>query len=162
MDYLQRIIIDFELHSVKGIKECFENGVNPNEIVDGKALIYHLINMYTPGRSFKERIKAFVAYGLEFEDKILLAVLLDDSKGLDDLLKQDSSALRNKYSFDCTFTPLYKASLLHICAEYNHLACAKTLVNYGIDIDIKAGLDDSGFGGQTPIFHTVIRTQTKV
>jgi hypothetical protein len=48
-----------------------------------------------------------------------------------------------------------KVSLLHICAEFNHVACAKELVHYGIDVNIKAGMDEYGFGGQTPIFHTV-------
>lgn len=56
---------------------------------------------------------------------------------------------------DCTFTPLYEASMLHICAEYNHVACAKILVKHGMNAHIKAGLDENGFGGQTPIFHTV-------
>jgi ankyrin repeat protein len=50
---------------------------------------------------------------------------------------------------------LHDASLLHICAEFNHLACAEVLVNHGADINAKAGLDENGFGGQTPVFHTV-------
>ncbi len=29
MDYLQNLIVDFELQSVEGIKECFENGISP-------------------------------------------------------------------------------------------------------------------------------------
>jgi hypothetical protein len=60
-----------------------------------------------------------------------------------------------KYSLHSTFTPIYEASLLHICAEYNHLQCAKILVNHGADINSKAGVGNYGFGGQTPIFHTV-------
>jgi hypothetical protein len=32
MNYLQKIIVDFELQSVEGIKECFENGISPNDI----------------------------------------------------------------------------------------------------------------------------------
>ena len=48
-----------------------------------------------------------------------------------------------------------EASLLHICAEYNHLHCAKVLVKHKADINVKAGIDGFGFGGQTPIFHTV-------
>ena len=161
MDYLKRIIVDFELHSIDGIKECFENGVSPNEVVNGKPLIYGLINMYTRGPLFKGCIKAFVDYGLAFEDKTLLAVLLDDSTALDRVLQDNNSALQNKYSFDCAFTPLYDASLLHICAEYNHLACATILVNHGININIKAGVDKNGFGGQTPIFHTVNQNENK-
>lgn len=155
MDYLQKIITDFELHSVEGIRESFCNGVNPNQIVNGKPLVYELINMYTRGPLFKSCIEAFVDYGLDFEDKVLLSVLLDNASLLDKQLSADKSAIKKKYSFNCTFTPIIDASLLHICAEYNHLACAKTLIKHGADINSKAGFDENGFGGQTPIFHTV-------
>lgn len=155
MDYLRKIIGDFEIHSVEGIKECFENGVDPNQLYKGKPLIYEMINMYLRGPKFKNCIKVFVDFDLKFDDKVLLAVLLDDANSLDKLLTGNRELLANTYSLDCTFTPLYGASLLHICAEYNHLACAKKLVEHGADINIRAGLDDNGFGGQSPIFHTV-------
>lgn len=161
MDYLQKIITEFELHSVDGIKECFNKGVNPNEIVNGKPLVYELINMYTRGPLFKSCIQAFVDNGLDFEDKILLSVLLDNASMLDDQLSADKNAIAKKYSFNCTFTPLYEISLLHICAEYNHLACAKVLLKHGADINSKAGFDENGFGGQTPIFHTVNQDTNK-
>ncbi len=34
-------------------------------------------------------------------------------------------------------------------------SCAKILVKHGADVNAKAGLDENGFGGHTPIFHTV-------
>jgi hypothetical protein len=155
MNYLEKIVIDFELHSVEGIRECFEHGVDPNEVIKGKPLIYELINMYSRGPLFKQCIQAFLDFGLKFEDEVLLSVLLDNASLLDGQLTQDRNALLKKYSFDCTFTPLYQVSLLHICAEYNHLSCAEILVKHGADINSKAGVDEFGFGGQTPIFHTV-------
>ena len=155
MDYLQKIIIDFELQSVDGIKECFQNGIGPNDSFNNKPLIHELINQYPRGPKFKECINAFVLYGLNFEDQVLLAVLLDDAVKLDALLNNNPEKVKSKYSFNCTFTPLYEAGLLHICAEYNHLSCAKILVKYGADINAKAGVDEYGFGGHTPIFHTV-------
>ena len=155
MDYLQKIIGDFEIHSADGIKECFENGDDPNQIYKGKPLIYEMINMYLRGPKFKSCIKTFVDFGLKFADEVLLAVLLDDATLLDRFVTNDKKLIFKKYSLDCTFTPLYETSLLHICAEYNHLSCAKILVKHGTDINIKAGIDDNGFGGQTPIFHTV-------
>ena len=161
MDYQQKIITAFELHSIEGIRECFENGIDPNQMINGKPLIYELINMYTRGPSFKKCIKTFVDYGLAFEDTILLSVLLDDPSLLDTQLNTNKNALTKKYSLDCTFTPLYEVSLLHICAEYNHLACAEILVKHGADINAKAGLDDHGFGGHTPIFHTVNQDANK-
>ena len=155
MDYLKKLIVDIEIQSVEGIKECFENGVNPNGILNNQPLIYELIHEYPRGPKFAESVKAFVDYGLNFDDKVLLAVLLNDPVLLEDQLSINPTALENKYSFNCAFTPLYEASLLHVCAEYNHLACAKVLVKSGIDINNKAGVDEYGFGGHTPIFHTV-------
>lgn len=155
MNYLKKIITAFELHAVEDIHECFENGVDPNQIVNGKPLIYELINMYTRGPAFKSCIQAFVDHGLDFEDKVLLAVLADDAEKLDTLLKVNKGLLLRTHTLNCTFTPLYEASLLHICAEYNHLACAKVLVSHGADINAMAGLDENGFGGHTPVFHAV-------
>ncbi|MET0637932.1 MAG: hypothetical protein ABWZ25_18010 [Chitinophagaceae bacterium] len=155
MDYLQRIIGEIEVHSVEGIKECFENGVNPNDYFKGKPLINELISEYNRGPAFRECFKVFVDYGLVFSDEVLLAVFLDDADTLDDLLKSNRQALSNKYTFDCAFTPLFETSLLHICAEFNHVNCAMTLVKHGIDPNVVAGIDENGFGRQTPIFHTV-------
>ncbi len=91
---------------------------------------------------------------MDFEDKVLSAVFLDDATSLDTQLDNNPEAIKNKYSFDCTFTPLYETTLLHICAEYNHISCAKVLAKYGADINAKAGVDEYGFGGQTPIFYS--------
>jgi len=155
MDYLQKLIVDIEIQSVEGIRECFENGISPNDLHNNKPLIYDLINEYPRGPKFSESVRTFIEYGLSFEDKILLAVFANDPTELQKLLLQNSTAINNTYSFNCTFTPLYKASLLHICAEYNHVDCAEVLVKYGADVNVKAGVDENGFGGQTAIFHTV-------
>jgi hypothetical protein len=161
MDYIQKIITAFELHSVSDIQECLDNGVNPNEFVHGEPLIFSLINMYTRGSAFKKCIKVLLDNGLVMEDKALLAVLLDDANLLETELRSNPTILAKKYTFQCAFTPLLEASLLHICAEYNHLACAEVLIKYGMDVNIKAGLDENGFGGQTPIFHTVNQDANK-
>ena len=159
MDYLQKIIGEIEAHSVKGIKDCFENGVNPNDHFKGEPLIYELTSEYARGSEFKECVRAFVDQGLVFEDKILLSVLLDDAVALDLQLKKDPEAVTGKYSLRCAYTPLLEASLLHICAEFNHVSCAEVLVKHGADINAKAGNDEHGFGGHTPIFHTVNQNQ---
>ena len=90
-----------------------------------------------------------------FPDKPLLAVLLDAAETLEQDLKQQPELINKRYSLRCAFTPLHDVTLLHICAEFNHVACATTLVEYGADVNAKAGHDEYGFGGQTPIFHTV-------
>ncbi len=155
MDLIQKIKIAFETHSPEGIKECLDQGLSPNEIVDGRPLVDELINMYLRSPHFKICMQTLVEKGLQFEDKILLAVLTDDAVSLDQQLSAKQEAIHNKYTLQCTFTPLIDASLLHLCAEYNHTACAYILLKHGVDINTKAGLDEHGFGGQSPIFHTV-------
>lgn len=155
MDYLQDIVTQIELHSVQGIKHCFENGISPNQLYKGKPLIEELTSEYTRTSRFKDCVKVFVDYGLQFEDKALLAVFLDDSVTLEKLITENPEIVSNKYTLKCAYTPLDNVTLLHICAEFNHLACAEVLVKYNADINAKAGTDEYGFGGQTPIFHTV-------
>jgi len=155
MDYLQKLIADIEIQSIEGIKTCFSNGIDPNGIHNNKPLIYELINEYPRGPKFKACVKAFIEHGLVMDDEILLAVLSDNAGLLDKQLTQQPAAIHNKYSFNCTFTPLFEASLLHICAEYNHTNCARILLKHGADINARAGTDAWGLGAQSPIFHTV-------
>ena len=100
MDYSQKIITDIEIHSAEGIKECFENGINPNDNYNGKPLINELITEYGRGPKFSECFKVFVDYGLNFVDKVLLAVFLNDDVSLDALLVGNNQAIENRYTFD--------------------------------------------------------------
>lgn len=155
MDYLQKLIQDIEIHSVDGIRECFRNGISPNDKFKGEPLINELLSEYTRGPRFKECVKAFVDSGLKMDDDALLLTLLDDAKGLDAMLQSNPGIIERRYSITCAYTPLYEVSLLHICAEFNHRAAAAILIKHGADVNVRAGTDRNGFGGQTPIFHTV-------
>jgi len=155
MDYFEKIIGDIELHSVEGIIECFKHGVDPNSIFRGDPLIYELTSEYTRSPLFKDCVKAFVDHGLNFDDKTLLSVLLDDAAALDMQFRKEPDAMHRRYSLRCAYTPLQEATLMHICAEFNHVACAEVLLKYEADVNAKAGIDEFGFGGQTPIFNTV-------
>ena len=155
MDYFQKLIGDIELHSVEGIRDCFAHDVNPNDQFRNEPLIYELTGEYTRSPRFKDCVKAFIDYGLVFEDKILLSVLTDDATTLTSYLAVDKDAVNQRYTLRCAYTPLEKVTLLHICAEFNHVACAEVLVRHGADVNARAGFDENGFGGHTPVFHTV-------
>ncbi len=60
MDNLNELIIQIELHSVKGIRECFSHGVNPNDYFRNQPLIYELTSEYTRSPRVKDCFKAFV------------------------------------------------------------------------------------------------------
>jgi ankyrin repeat protein len=47
------------------------------------------------------------------------------------------------------------ATLLHVAAEYGNVGAAKLLLDHGADVNARAAFDQTGIGGQTPIFHAV-------
>lgn len=61
----------------------------------------------------------------------------------------------------CAFTPLFGVTLLHVAAEYGHVRVARKLIKLGAQIDACADQDAVGFGGQTPLFHTVNSNQNR-
>ncbi len=149
------IIGAIEEHDVDEIRQCFANGIDPNSLHNNEPLIYELLSEYTRGSRFKDCVKAFVDAGLKFDDTALLATLLNDAVMLEGEIKKDQTIISKRVSFRAAYTPLEKATLLHVCAEFNHVACAEVLVKHGADVDATAGTDKYGFGAQTPIFHTV-------
>jgi len=154
-DYKQ-MLYSIEVHSVEGIQNYFEAGADPNEVHDAVPLFTTMIEMYTRTPRFKECVNVFVRAGLVFENKALLAVFLDDTEKLKAIISGKPSIVTETYSlFNNTYTPLTGGSLLHFCAEYNSVNCAKLLIQSGADVNAKAVLDEYGFGGHTPIFHTV-------
>ncbi len=153
------LIGEFEVHSEDGIRQYFSEGIDPNASHNGKPLFQTMVEMYYRSPAFKHCIKAFVDYGLQF-DPVLLAILTDDAVTLDRMINNGEVDIHARYSlFDCAYTPLTEVSLLHICAEYNLPDCAKVLVRHKADVNAKAGVDEYGFGGHTPIFHTVNQNQ---
>jgi len=154
-DYNQ-MLYAMEVHSVEGIQNYFSQGGNPNEVHDGIPLYTTMVEMYTRTPRFKDCVKAFVNAGLIFEHQSLLAIFLDEAQKLEEIIAVSVTILDERFSiFKNTYTPLSDATLLHFCAEYNAVNCAKTLIRHGADVNAKAGLDEYGFGGHTPIFHTV-------
>lgn len=154
-DYNQ-ILYATEVHSVEGIQKYFGDGGNPNEVHDGMPLFTTMVEMYYRSPKFKDCIRAFIDAGLEFEDKALLAVLAHDAESLKACIGDDPAVVFKAYSlYNNAYTSLAGGTLMHFCAEYNSLECAELLLQNGADINAKAAIDEYGFGGHTPIFHTV-------
>jgi len=151
-----QFVNDFERHAVDEIRARLKNGADPNEVKNGTPVFIWLLEMYTRSPRFKDCVQAFIDAGLKFEPLALLAVFADDAPKLEQLIIADRGCINKTYSIiNATYTSLIGGTLLHFCAEYNSVACAEVLVKHGADVNAKAGLDDNGFGGHTPIFHTV-------
>jgi hypothetical protein len=153
----EQLLYAIEVHSVEGIRKYFDEGGDPNGVLaDGMHLFTTMIEMYTRTPRFKDCVQQFINAGLKYEDQALLSVFIDDAQKLDELIVADDGIGSKTYSlYNNTYTPLTGATLLHFCAEYNSVACAEVLVKHGTDVNAKAAFDEHGFGGHTPIFHTV-------
>lgn len=55
-----------------------------------------------------------------------------------------------------TFTPVDGGTLLHLALEYEDTGTARWLLEHGADPNARAAVDAEGFGGHTPLFHTVV------
>jgi ankyrin repeat protein len=65
------------------------------------------------------------------------------------------AAVHRRFHLESTYTSLQGASPLHVCAEYNSVACARLLLDAGAPVDARADFGSEGLGGHTPVFHTV-------
>ncbi len=149
------LMYDFETHNLEGIRRAFESGTDPNAVYRELPLLESLITMYTRSPRFSHCVRVFVEYGLKYHDEVLLSLLCDDATKLEKLIIGDPTVIQRTWSRILTYTPLLDGTALHICAEFDLLDCARILVAHGADVNARAGKDENGFGGQTPIFHTV-------
>lgn len=151
----QELITAFELHSADGIRDALAKGIDVNRKIDGKPPVDWLTEMYSRGKAFPGCVRVLVDQGARFSSVALEQVLLDDGEGLAASLKQDPGLLNHHVSMVSAFTPLVDSSLLHIAAEFQCENAVIALLEAGADVDAKAGVDDFGMNGHTPIFHTV-------
>lgn len=146
-----------ECHDAESLRRYFEEGGDPNgHFSDGMPIFTLMVEMYLRSPRFKDCVQAFIDHGLKYGRDELLAVFTDDADKLDKILEAEPELINKTYSlYNNTFTPLTGGTLLHFSAEYNSVNCAGVLVEHGADVNAKAGIDEHGFGGHTPIFHTV-------
>lgn len=152
---LIRLLADFETHSVEGIRASLDSGLDARVLIDGKSAVNHLIEMYYRSDRFPACLRLLLERGAELDDPKLAAVLLNDPAGIEAAVKSDASLLQYRTSLVCTFTPLVGVTLLHVAAEYGHLAAAAKLLELGAEVDARAAVDEFGLNGHTPLFHTV-------
>lgn len=154
-DQHARLLAAFETHDADGIRATLDAGVDAGEMLDGKPLVDRLVEMYYRSDQFAACLQLMVDRGARLADPRLAPVLLNDVAALDAALDADPALLQARFHMPCTFTPLDGATLLHVAAEYGHLAVAQRLLARGADPNAMAATDADGLNGQTPIFHTV-------
>jgi ankyrin repeat protein len=151
----ETLFLGFETHSTEKIQAALAAGIDVNRLIDGKTPLTWLIEMYSRSHKFSDCVRCLVQAGLQYPGSGFLAVLLDDAEMLGAEIRKNPSLIRQQVDVRCAFTPLIGASLLHVAAEYGLINAARILIDAGADVEARAAVDDYGFNGHTPIFHTV-------
>ena len=149
------LLTAFEIHSVDRIRAVLDDGFDIHSKIEGKTPVNILIEMYLRSDRFPACLRLLLDRGAVLDDPTLAPILLDDPEALATAVRNDPSLLKHTTNMICAFTPLMGASLLHVAAEYGHLRVARKLIELGAEVDARAATDEFGFGGQTPLFHTV-------
>lgn len=151
----EALLTAFEIHDVDGIRAVLDAGFDLSTSIHGKTPIHHLIEMYFRSDAFPACLQLLLDRGAVLDDPRIGPVLLNDPVAIEAAVRADPGLLRYKASLTCAFTPLVGAPLLHIAAEYGHLAAAARLLELGADIEQRADVDAFGLNGHTALFHTV-------
>jgi len=144
-----------EVHSVDEIRRILDEGFDVRALIKGKSVVAHLTEMYSRSDDFSDCLRLLLERGAQLDDPRIGPVLLNDADGLSTALRNDPSLIGHCTSMVSAFTPLIDASLLHVAAEFGNLQAAQVLLDMGADVNARAGVDEHGLNGHTPLFHTV-------
>ncbi len=145
----------FEVHSPVEIKSILDAGISPLKPIKGKRPIDCLIEGYLRSPRFADCMRVMLAAGADLGDPLLQALLLDDAEALKTQIADDAAAAARRLTLLTAFTSCRSVTALHICGEFNAIECGKLLIQSGADVNAPALVDGTGFGGHTPVFHTV-------
>lgn len=151
----QALLVAFETHSVSGIRAVLDAGFDLRAPIGGKSPVTQLIEMYLRSDRFPACLRLMLDRGAVLDDPLLAPVLLNDAEALVAAVRATPALLRHEVTMVSAFTPLVGATLLHVAAEYGHLAVAKALLGLGADVNARAAVDEFGLNGHSPLFHTV-------
>jgi hypothetical protein len=117
-------------------------------------------------------LELFVGQGMDLPDTPPMAVHRGRIDLLENHLRHDPALLQRTFTHQEIYppelgchddeslalhgTPLAGGTLLHLCVEYGEEEIARWLIERGMDVNVKAAVDDAGFGGHTALFGCVV------
>jgi hypothetical protein len=159
--------------SVTGTAFAFEIGA---KIVDERGhdvnALEHLLGTDSRNPPAKHRIlEMYVEHGFEPPDTPVMALHRGRIDLLEEHLRRDPNLFRRTFTLEEIFrtapachstpymaqgTPLDGTTLLHVAAYFDELEIAEWLLDRGMDVNVKSGVDADGFGAYTALFSTVV------
>jgi hypothetical protein len=118
-------------------------------------------------------LESLARHGYELPDTPMMAFHRGSVEGLDAHLRRDPSLLERRVSLrevyppelGCAedplhagmhWTPIDGTTLLHLAIDFMEREIFDWLLARGAGVDARAAVDAEGFGGHTPLFHTVV------
>lgn len=152
--HTQEFLVACEAHSADRLRAVLAAGFDPRTPIDGVSPVTTLVEMYYRSDAFPECLALLLAAGGTLDDAVLKPVLLNDADALRAALAVDPSLVRHRTSLRCAFTPLDGATLLHVAAEYGHVAVAEVLLAHGArpDVAVRGVTWGRGFAWATTCF----------
>ena len=149
------------------LKWLLDRGANPNCAKPGRkypgTALDYVIGTYSRSQQLGQCIDLLVERG--GVTRYNLPPVVDLLRGRIDLLREhldaDPALIHRRFpELDIGSTArrqltLRGGTLLHVAAEYGNVEAAQLLLDRGADVNAPATVNDSGVGGQTPIFHAV-------
>lgn len=141
---------------------------------DGNRLAPVDVVLETDGRNPEAKhaiLRMYEEHGVRFPDTAPMALHRGRVDLLDEHLRRDPLLLTRTFShreiypvemgcrapIDATVgTPLGGTTLLHMAVEFDEMAIARWLLDNGMDVNARAAVGASGFGGYTALFSTVV------
>jgi ankyrin repeat protein len=152
---IEHLLSAFDGHDIHGIRAALDAGADACSPVRGKLPVYWLLEEYTRSDRLPACMELLFERGAVLDDPVIAPVLLDDAGAIKAAIVEDPSILTHRASLVSAFTSLDDVTLLHIAAEYGNRNAARALIDAGADVNARARVDENGFNGHTPIFHTV-------
>jgi ankyrin repeat protein len=140
------------------------HGADPNCRKSGGKVtaLDYLIGTYNRSKKLARCIDLLADAGAvtHFDLPGVLDILRGRIDELTKLLDADPRLVNRRFSeLDCGSTArrrllLEGGTLLHVAAAFGNLEATKLLLSRGADVNARATVDQSGLGGQTPVFHS--------
>ncbi len=154
-DATAELLSSFDGHNVEGIRCALDAGADACSPVRGKLPVVWLLEEYMRSDRLGDCLRLLFERGAKLPDPLLAPVLFNDAPAVASAIKRQPAILHHRTSMVSAFTPLTGVTLLHVAAEYGNLEAAQALVEAGADVNANADIDENGFNGHTPLFHTV-------
>ena len=144
-----------------------------NEHGDRLAPLALVLETYARNPAGKHAIlESFVQHGYALPDTPIMAFHRGSVARLEEHLRRDPSLLTRRFTLreiyppelGCSndgrsgmhWTPIDGTTLLHLSIDFSEKEIFDWLLAQGADVNAPATIDADGFGGHTPVFHTVV------